>query len=173
MKKLHWACLVALCVVFIAAQGCSSKRGDTGNQKAAATEKPVAQTQAAPVQGFTPPKQDIPAKQNPDKAVPASVTNISPEQLNGMLANKEDLIILDVREPQELIDGPAPLDKVVNIPLADLQNRYAELPKDKKIVIVCRSGRRSAIAADFLLKSGYAKIYNLLGGMKAYRESGL
>ncbi len=47
---------------------------------------------------------------------------------------------------------------------------YTELPRDKDIVVVCRTGHRSVAAADFLIQAGFAKIYSLAGGMTAYRQ---
>jgi rhodanese-related sulfurtransferase len=106
-----------------------------------------------------------------EQSAPAAVIDLSPDQLRSMIANKEDIVILDVRAPEELSTWPAALDKAVNIPLQELPARYSELPRDKNIVAVCRSGHRSAAAADFLLKAGFKKIYSLAGGMMAYRQS--
>jgi rhodanese-related sulfurtransferase len=87
-----------------------------------------------------------------------------------MLAAGKDIVILDVRNPEELVSGPAPIKNAVNIPVPALSQRYAELPRDKDIVVVCRTGRRSAAAADFLVRAGFKNIYNLVGGMTSYRQ---
>ena len=89
-------------------------------------------------------------------------------------AEAEALIIdgaylLDVRELDEWEAGRAPLAN--HIPLGVLGSRLEELPKDKKIVVVCRSGGRSGVATDALVQSGFDAL-NLAGGMQAWAETG-
>jgi phage shock protein E len=69
--------------------------------------------------------------------------------------------IVDVRTPEEFRDGAYPGS--VNIPLADLNKRLGEIPKDKPVVLYCQSGARSAAAARTLKKSGYTDIINAGG----------
>lgn len=68
--------------------------------------------------------------------------------------------LLDVRTPGEFADGH--LDGAINIPLGDLDRRMSELdPKDRPIVVYCRSGSRSARAADKLEGAGYNAVHDL------------
>ena len=73
---------------------------------------------------------------------------------------------LDVREPVEIVDGTLP--GTVNIPLGQLPNRVAELDRNRRVVVLCRSGGRSAHAAKLLADGGFADVVNLDGGMMAY-----
>ncbi len=75
-------------------------------------------------------------------------------------------IFVDVRSPGEYNLGYVPY--AVNIPLQEVPRRLAELPKDKDLLIYCKSGRRSASATNFLLQNGYEKVYNVAGGFLAY-----
>ena len=77
--------------------------------------------------------------------------------------NKNDVVILDVREELELIGGG--LENSINIPLSELRKRYIELPKDKEIWTYCAVGLRGYIAARFLTQKGY-KVKNLAGGIE-------
>ena len=79
-------------------------------------------------------------------------------------------ILLDVREPHEWQAGHAP--KARHIPLAQLPPRLDELPANRPIVTVCRSGSRSARAAAMLGEAG-REVSNLAGGMHAWSRNGL
>lgn len=86
--------------------------------------------------------------------------------------NLGDLFLLDVRRPDELIGELGHIQGSLHIVLDELPIRIRELPTDKEIVIVCRSGQRSAHAASFLKDQGYATVYNLQGGMMSWIDSG-
>ncbi|GAA3717292.1 hypothetical protein GCM10022204_41530 [Microlunatus aurantiacus] len=79
-------------------------------------------------------------------------------------------VLLDVRDLPEWRAGHAPQAR--HLPLGDLRDRLTELPKDTPVVAVCRSGRRSAIAARLLTRHGYTAS-NLTGGMHAWVAAGL
>lgn len=79
-------------------------------------------------------------------------------------------VLLDVRESHEWQAGHAP--KARHIPLGQLAQRAGELPANKPIVTVCRSGNRSARAASMLARSG-REASNLTGGMHAWARAGL
>lgn len=64
--------------------------------------------------------------------------------------------IIDVRTPEEYRAGHIPTSKL--FPLQELEKRFSELPKDKKLILYCRSGRRSSIAYNILKKHGYKDI---------------
>jgi rhodanese-related sulfurtransferase len=78
--------------------------------------------------------------------------------------------ILDVRTPEEWNEFHVPGSTL--IPIAELPNRVAEVPKDKEVVVVCRSGNRSATGRDVLLKAGYPQVTSLAGGLTAWRSAG-
>jgi rhodanese-related sulfurtransferase len=82
----------------------------------------------------------------------------------------EDHLLLDVREQGEWDAGHAP--DAVHVPMGELSARQGELPTDRRIVCVCRSGARSGTVADALARAGY-RADNLEGGMLAWREARL
>ena len=101
---------------------------------------------------------------------PAAVTSVpemTPRELKQRLDRGDDLFVLDVREPHEY--------QICNIhgyllPLGDLPRRVHELDSSREIVAHCRSGKRSADAAEFLRKAGFRKIWNLKGGILAWAD---
>ena len=79
-------------------------------------------------------------------------------------------VLLDVRERDEWNAGHAPGAR--HVPLGDLPNRLDSLPRDRQVVVVCRSGHRSSQATSFLVRSGF-DVVNLDGGMRAWATAGL
>ncbi|APZ41746.1 rhodanese-like domain-containing protein [Acidihalobacter ferrooxydans] len=90
-----------------------------------------------------------------------------------VLMNKDDTIVLDVREDAELREGT--IGKAKHIPLGALDQRLRELDKhrEKTIIAYCRSGARSSRACAKLRKAGFEKVVNLRGGIVAWREAKL
>jgi glyoxylase-like metal-dependent hydrolase (beta-lactamase superfamily II)/rhodanese-related sulfurtransferase len=80
--------------------------------------------------------------------------------------------VLDVREPAEFSGPLGRIRGATLIPLGELAQRAAELPKSKPIVTVCRAGSRSAHATAILAKAGFADVANLPGGMLRWRAEG-
>jgi rhodanese-related sulfurtransferase len=78
--------------------------------------------------------------------------------------------ILDVRQPEEWNEFHVP-DSTL-IPLAELASRVDELPKDQEIVVVCRSGNRSAQGRDILLDAGFTQVTSMAGGLTQWRAAG-
>jgi len=100
--------------------------------------------------------------------VPANVADeISVEELKRRLDTREDIFVLDVREPHEyqICNLGAPL-----IPLGQLKSRIGELDPQKHYVVHCRSGKRSAEACAILRSAGFSKVKNLQGGILAWAE---
>ena len=89
-----------------------------------------------------------------------------------MLINREDAYIVDVREAAEFAGGHLPDAK--NIPVGALADRIGELEKfkDKPIILCCATGIRSNKACGELKKQGFAKLYNLAGGVDAWVGAG-
>lgn len=79
---------------------------------------------------------------------------------------KKGALLVDVRTPEEFAGGH--IDGAVNIPIDDLDARKGELPKDKDIVVYCRSGGRSARAKNLLAQAGYTKVLDL-GAMSNWK----
>ncbi len=89
------------------------------------------------------------------------------------LINHQDAFILDVREPEEFKSGH--LLNAKSIPLGKLKERIGEIERyrDKPVIVVCRSGNRSATACALLGRDGFAQAYNLAGGVAAWQKAGL
>lgn len=89
------------------------------------------------------------------------------------LINHKNALVLDVREEVEYKSGHVLNAKL--IPLGKLGERIGELEKyrDKPVVVVCRSGARSANACALLGKQGFTEVYNLAGGMMAWQKANL
>jgi len=95
------------------------------------------------------------------------ITKIDVETLQNRLENKE-IILLDVREVDEYEGGH--IEGSVNAPLSSLNETELPYPKDEPIYVICRSGNRSAQAAQLLKQRGYTEIYDVSGGMVAWDQ---
>lgn len=85
-----------------------------------------------------------------------------------------DAYVLDVRTAAEFGDRRIP--GAVNIPVEspnELRESWMEVPMDRPVVVYCRTGRRSSIAAEFLAEKGYTEVYNVLGGINRWESRGL
>jgi rhodanese-related sulfurtransferase len=78
------------------------------------------------------------------------------------------LFVLDVRGAEEFAQGHVP--GAANIPHDQVASRLAEIPKDKDVVLYCRSGRRTALAVEALEAHGYTRLLHLEGDMTAWME---
>jgi phage shock protein E len=104
-------------------------------------------------------------------AAGASPPLISPQALLERQAKGDpSLFVLDVRTPQEFAAGHVP--GAVNIPYDQVASQLGEIPKDKDVVLYCKSGRRAGIAAEVLQASGYTKLGQLQGDMPAWSKDG-
>jgi rhodanese-related sulfurtransferase len=105
-------------------------------------------------------------------------TDVTPKEAKDLIDTTADLIVVDVREAESEYcnqDPPSPVPPghipgALNYPLSSgvFQERYTELPRDGKILIVCRSGNRSNQAAEFLDSKGYKHVYEMTEGMKGW-----
>ena len=97
---------------------------------------------------------------------PAPPLEIAPDILAKMRRDGEPHVVLDVREAWEL--DICSLTDCLHIPLGQLAERVDELPKDRPIVVVCHTGRRSLTATRLLRETGVAQATNLKGGVEAW-----
>ena len=86
-------------------------------------------------------------------------------ELAARLGTDAEPVVVDVREPDEVAAWSIP--GAVNVPVQTLADRFGELPRDREVVVVCASGNRSALAAEFLAAQGL-QVANLRGGMVAW-----
>jgi rhodanese-related sulfurtransferase len=89
------------------------------------------------------------------------------------LINRQNALLLDVREPKEFEGGRLPA--ALHIPLSQLAGRAAELAKyaTRPVIAYCESGRRSRMAGGTLSKAGFKEVYSLEGGLAAWKKDGL
>jgi len=101
------------------------------------------------------------------KIVKNGIPQLTVKELKARRDAGDDVFLLDVREPYEYqiaqIGGTL-------IPQNDVPNRLAEIPRDREIVVQCRSGARSQRIAEFLKQSGYTQVVNLAGGILAWSD---
>jgi glyoxylase-like metal-dependent hydrolase (beta-lactamase superfamily II)/rhodanese-related sulfurtransferase len=100
----------------------------------------------------------------------AGIPEVAPEWVSD---HRDELTLVDVREANEWDGELGHVDGAMHIPLADVDKRMAEIPKDKPVIMICRSGRRSARSTQMLEKAGYEKVANLPGGMIRWRALSL
>lgn len=134
--------------------GVAAALGACGAQPAAAPAQPTAAAAAAP-------------------AAPAAggVAQWSVSDLKQQIEQDKDLFVLDVRTPEEYT-GDKHIAGSHLIPLDQLEQRLAEVPTDRQVACVCRSGNRSGQACALLAAKGYTKLANMQGGMKAWLDAG-
>ncbi|MBE8189756.1 MAG: rhodanese-like domain-containing protein [Candidatus Thioglobus sp.] len=87
------------------------------------------------------------------------------------LMDAKDLIVLDVREIKERKSGFIAGD--THIPLGQVKNKLNELDNSKKILVYCRSGGRSGHISGLLTRNNFEQVYNLKGGLNAWRKANL
>ncbi|MEQ9375336.1 MAG: rhodanese-like domain-containing protein [Imperialibacter sp.] len=98
------------------------------------------------------------------------VKEICPTTTQQWVAN--GALLVDVREKEEVAQLAYDVPKIINIPLGEFEQRYTEIPKDKDVVVVCRSGGRSLRAAGFLVNHGYTQVVNMQHGMIRWAQKG-
>ncbi len=137
------------------------------------TEVAVARDPACPVCGDyrhdpTPARDNTCAPARP-KEKSVSIPEMTVQELKQRLDAGDKLVVLDVREPHEqkvaTIAGTS-----VSIPMGEIPARMQELAEDDEIVVYCRSGNRSARVVEFLQDSGFDRVFNLKGGIRAWSD---
>jgi adenylyltransferase/sulfurtransferase len=97
---------------------------------------------------------------------PDEIPTITVERLREILSGPFDGLLIDVREPHE--HAVSRIDGARLIPLRELPSQLGELPRDREIIVHCKSGARSARAVKLMLESGFARVMNVEGGIDAW-----
>lgn len=93
--------------------------------------------------------------------------NISPTELKQKIDANEDLFLLDIREQYERDAAHIPSE---HVPMGEVADKAADFPKDKEIIVICRSGRRAIPVADLLVNDfAFPKVTILEGGLLAWK----
>ena len=112
----------------------------------------------------------------PANATPAATASLAalPAQVTAQEAaalREQGAFVLDVRQASEWVDGHVP--GATLIPLDQLPARVGEVPHDRPVVVICRSGNRSAAGRDILLGAGFPAVTSVEGGIRAWESAGL
>jgi len=100
------------------------------------------------------------------------VKEIEVSELAALLSKEQDVELIDVRTPNEIIAGIIP-GTTLAMPLVTLPMRIADIPRDKQVIFYCRSGARSAQACMFLSQQhGFQNVFNLRGGIITWAHNG-
>jgi rhodanese-related sulfurtransferase len=96
----------------------------------------------------------------------ADIGEIEPAELKARRERGDMVVVLDVREPEEIAIAPFP--DAIHIPMGDIPSRLTELNPDSEWVVVCHHGVRSAHVAMYLARMGFERVSNLNGGIDAW-----
>lgn len=107
----------------------------------------------------------------PAAAPPAAFATIDVAELKARLDAGEELVVLDVRSPEEYAQDGRVAGSTL-LPLPELAQRMGELERDQPIACMCRSGNRSLTACAQLAQAGFTSLVNVEGGMVAWSAAG-
>ena len=93
---------------------------------------------------------------------------IAASELKKRLDQGEQVVMIDVREDEEVAEGMIPGAK--HLPLGELPLRTKEIDRDSEVVFICRSGNRSGKACEYLMLNGFEHVVNMTGGMLAWNK---
>ena len=93
----------------------------------------------------------------------AEIGEIDALELKARRARGDKIVVLDVREPEEIAIAPFP--DATHIPMGDIPARLTELDQEAEWVVVCHHGMRSAQVAAYLARMGFERVSNLSGGI--------
>jgi rhodanese-related sulfurtransferase len=97
------------------------------------------------------------------------VLHIDARGLDLLLQSDPNLLLIDVRTPDELTGPLGRIPQSRNVPMEELEKNPEQFPRDKTLVLICRSGHRTLKAANLLAEHGYV-VYSVDGGMQSWRE---
>ncbi|MEI7972949.1 MAG: rhodanese-like domain-containing protein [Bdellovibrio sp.] len=113
---------------------------------------------------------DLKAQANPAFAgSPLRVLDVQPQAVKD---HAPQLLLIDVRQPDEFTGELGHVPGAQLIVLDELPERIQELPRDRRIVFICRSGGRSARACALAMENNFREVYNMQGGMLAWNQLG-
>jgi rhodanese-related sulfurtransferase len=98
------------------------------------------------------------------------VTQICPTKTQALIKN--GALLVDVREKDEVAQLAYDVPNIINIPLSVFEQHYTEIPKDKPVVMVCKTGGRSLRAAGFMIYHGYDNAINMKHGLIRWVQKG-
>lgn len=110
----------------------------------------------------------------PSSAAPGGaqiMRTVTPQEAQAMIAQRKDLVVIDVRNPEELKEGFIAGSQLT--PFWEIAKGQRILPTDHPLLLVCAVGGRSYAVGQYLYQKGYREVYNLQGGIDNWKRSGL
>ena len=98
------------------------------------------------------------------------IKNISVEQAKSLMDARKDIVLIDVRTPEEWEEGSLPGTINIDVESDDFTEKVNQLDKDVTYLVHCRKGSRSEIAIEIMEQQGFKDIYHMLGGYLAWIE---
>lgn len=102
---------------------------------------------------------------------PPIFRSLSPQEAKALIETRKDLALVDVRSPEELREGSISGSRL--IPFTELAKGRMTLPAGKPLLLICAVGGRSFAVGRYFSGKGYGEIYNLQGGISAWKAAGL
>lgn len=147
-------------VVLLALNACSKNENE---KKASSSINPPSSTAVT--------AQSVSSSQALKQEMKRVYASITPAETQQLIQQRKDLLIVDVRSPEELKEGKIKDSQLV--PFWNIMKGQHQLPRDRPLLLVCAVGGRSYGAMQILSKQGYPEIYNLKGGISAWKNSRL
>jgi len=113
--------------------------------------------------------EKLPAAEKQTKTQ-TEVNNISPKQAKELMDKAKDVFVLDVRTEEEFKE--VHIKDAHLIPIQELEQNINKIPEDKKVIVHCAAGKRSARACEILKNKGLKELYNLAGGISKWQAEG-
>ena len=110
-------------------------------------------------------------KNSPDSGQPGVLRSLPPQEAKALIDSRKDLVLVDVRSPEELYEGSIPGSLLM--PFGELAKGAATLPAGRPLLLICAVGGRSYAVGQYFSGKGYGEIYNLTGGISAWKAAGL
>lgn len=102
----------------------------------------------------------------------AAVTQVEPVEAADLIESTQDLVVLDVRTPEEVAAGIIPGAINIDLSSPDFSARVAELDPDRPYLVYCRSANRSAQAVAVMADLGFSQLYEMAGGIVSWANAG-
>ncbi|MBI5307511.1 MAG: rhodanese-like domain-containing protein [Planctomycetes bacterium] len=99
-----------------------------------------------------------------------AVKNVSPKEAKELIGSENEVFLLDVRTKEEYNESH--IKTAQHLPVQELEQNIDKIPKDRKVVVYCASGKRSARACEILKNKGLKALYNIEGGIRQWIADG-
>lgn len=100
------------------------------------------------------------------------VENVSSRDMKKAIESETGVVVLDVRQPTEVMVGKIPGAENIDIRQDEFWLKFKQLNREKKYYVYCDNGGRSTSAARVMKQMGFKNVYNLLGGIEAWKSEG-